>query len=320
MPRLHVSILMLSQRVECIVKRADDRRQSIPSRVLLWVVKGVLALLILVPVLAFISLLKLRGWEAFASMAPNEWGDLLAGIFGPASLAVLGFAYLTQRDEMSMQREELRNNTEALALQREELATLACESEAQNELLRKQGERADTQGRIGEWSLVRAELDNLLAALFREQMGHRRSLSQYNYKITSKYRVTKATGAVEEATRSIPLPETSDLTVWALSETPSVIPPSSNPLDEWATRGWDLTPDETTYTLILLSRYCTVFREFVRRMPESGFLGAHFFLGSLYADVDSRAAIVVRSLSGWDAVTCLPGEDFPAKTNICPDF
>jgi len=55
------------------------------------------------------------GWSKFSEMAPNEWGDFLAGTFGPIAFLWLVLGYLQQG-------QELRQNGEALKMQAEELA------------------------------------------------------------------------------------------------------------------------------------------------------------------------------------------------------
>lgn len=53
-------------------------------------------------------------WESFQTLRPNEWGDFLAGSFGPLAIfwLILGFF---------QQGKELSNSVEALRLQAEEL-------------------------------------------------------------------------------------------------------------------------------------------------------------------------------------------------------
>ena len=57
---------------------------------------------------------SLWDWIDVALMKPNEWGDFLAGVFGPLALlwVVLGFL---------QQGSELRNSRDALLLQAKEL-------------------------------------------------------------------------------------------------------------------------------------------------------------------------------------------------------
>jgi len=61
-------------------------------------------------------------WKEMLALTPNEFGDFLAGAFGPLALAWLVFGYFQQGIE-------LRQNTRALNLQAEELkkSTLALE-------------------------------------------------------------------------------------------------------------------------------------------------------------------------------------------------
>ena len=64
-------------------------------------------------VFGFVCLLVLR-WQELAGLPLNELGDFLAGSFGPLALAWLVFGYFQQGDE-------LRQGTEALRLQAQEL-------------------------------------------------------------------------------------------------------------------------------------------------------------------------------------------------------
>lgn len=73
----------------------------------LFFVSGLYFLIILI-----IAISKLND---FAAMTPNEWGDFLAGTFAPLAFMWLVFGY-------RLQGEELKQNTEALRLQSEELA------------------------------------------------------------------------------------------------------------------------------------------------------------------------------------------------------
>ncbi len=81
---------------------------------------------ILATTLYFLLLLALIYFyrDEFAALGPNEWGDFLAGTFGPLALlwVVLGFF---------LQSHELRNSIRALELQTDELKSSV---EAQNSL------------------------------------------------------------------------------------------------------------------------------------------------------------------------------------------
>ncbi len=90
----------------------------------------------------------------FLKMSPNEWGDLLAGLFGPAAFLFLAFGY-------SAQREDLRTQRDVLKLQREETRRLANEAERQSTLVGQQAERGELNGRIAEWKLIQDELRRL---------------------------------------------------------------------------------------------------------------------------------------------------------------
>ncbi len=70
---------------------------------------------VLTSIYAFVVIMIVCGqWDEIIKMTPNEWGDFLAGVFGPLALlwVVLGFL---------QQGVELKNSREALLLQAEEL-------------------------------------------------------------------------------------------------------------------------------------------------------------------------------------------------------
>lgn len=69
-------------------------------------------------------------------MDPNEWGDILAGVFSP--LAFLWFLYtaLAQRAELRLQHAELQNNTRAQDAQEEQMQRQANALDAQVQRLR----------------------------------------------------------------------------------------------------------------------------------------------------------------------------------------
>ncbi|MDQ4087568.1 MAG: hypothetical protein M3177_06120 [Pseudomonadota bacterium] len=70
---------------------------------------------------------------AFAGLRPNEWGDFLAGSFGPLALFWLILGFWQQGDE-------LRSSVEALRLQGQELANSVEQQRALVEVTRQQVE------------------------------------------------------------------------------------------------------------------------------------------------------------------------------------
>lgn len=88
--------------------------------------------------LVFIAVAVVRNWEHMATMTPNEWGDVAAGVFSP--LAFLWFLYtaLAQRAELRLQHEELRQNTAAQRDQEQQMQRQADALHAQTERLRAQ--------------------------------------------------------------------------------------------------------------------------------------------------------------------------------------
>jgi hypothetical protein len=81
-----------------------------------------------------------RNWEHMAEMAPNEWGDVAAGVFSP--LAFLWFLYtaLAQRAELRLQQDELRQNTKAQQDQEQQMMRQANALDAQAARLQGQAD------------------------------------------------------------------------------------------------------------------------------------------------------------------------------------
>ena len=71
-------------------------------------------------------------------LQPNEWGDVLAGVFSPLAFLWLIYASLSQRAELAMQREELSQNNETQDAQREEMRRQVDAMTAQAKLLEAQ--------------------------------------------------------------------------------------------------------------------------------------------------------------------------------------
>lgn len=80
--------------------------------------------------LILISVLVYINRENAVKMPLNEWGDFLAGMMAPLAFLWLIVGY-------SLQRDELKRNTEALLFQKEELAKHTEELETHSELLAK---------------------------------------------------------------------------------------------------------------------------------------------------------------------------------------
>lgn len=69
---------------------------------------------------------------------PNEWGDVLAGVFSPLAFLWLIYASLSQRAELELQREELKLNNVTQNEQREEMQRQVEAMAAQAKLLEAQ--------------------------------------------------------------------------------------------------------------------------------------------------------------------------------------
>lgn len=97
-----------------------------PSKWLMWIGVG-----ITVVYLVCVGWLTATRFEALLALAPNEWGDFLAGAFGPLAFLWLVLGYFLQRDE-------LRYSAEALWLQSEELKNSVEQQRALVEATRDQ--------------------------------------------------------------------------------------------------------------------------------------------------------------------------------------
>lgn len=73
---------------------------------------------------------------------PNEWGDVLAGVFSPLAFLWLIYASLSQRAELAMQRAELTANNVTQDAQREEMRKQVEAMTAQAKLLEAQASAA----------------------------------------------------------------------------------------------------------------------------------------------------------------------------------
>jgi preprotein translocase subunit SecG len=78
--------------------------------------------------LTTIATLIFLKWDSAKCLSLNEWGDFLAGVTAPLAFLWLIIGYM-------LQRQELKNNTEALFFQRDEMAKQAIELKEQNKHL-----------------------------------------------------------------------------------------------------------------------------------------------------------------------------------------
>jgi hypothetical protein len=85
-----------------------------------------------------IGVLVFLKWDCTKPLSLNEWGDFLAGVTAPLAFLWLIIGYMQQR-------QELKNNTEALLFQREEMAKQAVELKEQNKHLAASAKAARTQ-------------------------------------------------------------------------------------------------------------------------------------------------------------------------------
>lgn len=78
-----------------------------------------------------VYVLHFMGWEKFAAMSPNEFGDFLAGAAAPLAFFWLVIGYLQQGKQLRLQRLELELQRNELELQRKETERLANEAAKQ---------------------------------------------------------------------------------------------------------------------------------------------------------------------------------------------
>lgn len=64
-------------------------------------------------------------------LEPQEWGDVLAGVFSPLAFLWLLYASLSQRAELELQREELKQNNKTQDKQQKEMSRQASALDAQ---------------------------------------------------------------------------------------------------------------------------------------------------------------------------------------------
>lgn len=80
--------------------------------------------------LVVLGAIVFSNWNAMAEMAPNEWGDFLAGSFAPLAFMWLVFGYFLQGRELKLNREALMLQAEELknsVLQQKELVNVTRE-------------------------------------------------------------------------------------------------------------------------------------------------------------------------------------------------
>ena len=83
--------------------------------------------------LAYITIILIGAWllgffdPRGSPISPDEWGDVLAGIFSPLAFLWLLYASLAQRAELELQRQELKENNRT---QSEQQAAMERQAEA----------------------------------------------------------------------------------------------------------------------------------------------------------------------------------------------
>jgi hypothetical protein len=84
-------------------------------------------------------------WSNLGALRPNEVGDLAAGASAPLAFLWLVVAVFLQKDELGLQRQELRQSRRALELQAEELCRLVAQTTKQTEHLEREWIRSELE-------------------------------------------------------------------------------------------------------------------------------------------------------------------------------
>lgn len=128
--------------------------------------------------LAILLSASLVNWSAFSDLGPNEWGDFLAGAFGPLALVwlVLGFF---------QQGRELQNSVTALQLQTTELQNSV---EQQSAMAQTAREQFALDAEIRSEQIARSKLSDLpffavAKAIKFTSNGRLDSYTRYNFEI-----------------------------------------------------------------------------------------------------------------------------------------
>lgn len=108
----------------------EEGRKLTPARHKRYRIVGLIVSLVYL--LAVVGL-SVRSGNSFSDLTPNEWGDFLAGCFGPLALFWLILGFWQQGDE-------LRSSVEALMLQSEELRASVEQQRALVEVTKQQAE------------------------------------------------------------------------------------------------------------------------------------------------------------------------------------
>ena len=121
--------------------------------------------------LVYVALLLsyiIYNWAKLACLPPNELGDFTAGAFGPMAILWLVLGYFQQGDE-------LKQNTEALRLQAEELANSVEQQQKLVRLSRKESQRLAAAARpkfeTEIANSVRAENEDTLISVSLKNVG-----------------------------------------------------------------------------------------------------------------------------------------------------
>lgn len=107
-------------------------------------VRGPNTVLYVVGTIVYLAVMTLGAWRlgffdpVGEPIGPSEWGDVLAGLFSPLAFLWLLYASLSQRAELELQREELRQNNATQQEQQKEMNRQADALIAQTKRLEAQ--------------------------------------------------------------------------------------------------------------------------------------------------------------------------------------
>lgn len=112
--------------------------------------------------IALVGAYACNRWQKVIALDPNNLGDFLAGAFAPLAFLWLAVAVFLQKDELSLQRQELMHSRKVLQEQAIELRRSVRQQERQAELAEKAARRS--------WELELAEsldvaIDNLASSM-----------------------------------------------------------------------------------------------------------------------------------------------------------
>jgi hypothetical protein len=249
------------------------------ARVAAW---GVVLLVGLLLPASVVLLIHLQGLEALLALSAADMAALLTALFLPLCLLLLIAAGLAQRSDFMALHKTLVHQASAAEGQRRATESLAEECRAHTALLQEQvrlaiaglgvqQQQADAtqalssalrrQNVVGEWGLVVAELNSILAAMWRLVHGW------------------AAPGPGGPQMLTLPPPEELPLSILRL------LPPTARDMERF---------DVDERFVRQAARYRATFRAFLEKVPEAGAPSKAVFRDLVYGRLDSQFALLPR--------------------------